>query len=155
MAAESTPSIPPSKPPGAAKSSQPAGASRSAPRKSSPVNALATGRWIASSPGAPAGGGLLVLLERHTRYVLLRPLRAISQSAVHRAPVYHTHAYTSWEKGSVEHANGLLRFWFPKGTDFSKVSPVEIAFAQNQLNTISRTHSLKGLTAHEAFLALS
>ncbi len=34
---------------------------------------------------------------------------------IHRAPVYHTHAYASCEKGAVEHANGLLRFWFPKG----------------------------------------
>ena len=38
------------------------------------------------------------------------------------ASVYYTHAYTSWEKGSVEHANGLLRFRFPKDTDFSNVS---------------------------------
>ena len=72
-----------------------------------------------------------------------------------RAPVYYTYAYSAWQKGSVEHANGLLRFWFRKGTDFSKVSPAEIDFVQNQINAISRTHSLKGLTAHEAFLALS
>lgn len=62
-------------------------------------------------------------------------------------------AYASREKGSVEHVNSSLLV--PKGIDFSKVSPAEIAFAQNQLNTISRTHSLKELTAHEAFLALS
>ena len=141
--------------------------------------------------GRSGRGGLLVLLERRTRYVLLRPLRAISQKAVHRAlrrlvaegalrsirtmttdngcefldqpalerilraPVYYTHAYASWEKGSVEHANGLLRFWFPKGTDFSKVSLAKIILVQNRLNAISRTQSLKGLSAHETFLNLS
>ena len=141
--------------------------------------------------GRSGRGGLLVLLERRTRYVLLRPLRAISQKAVHRAlrrlvaegalrsirtmttdngcefldqpalerilraPVYYTHAYASWEKGSIEHVNGLLRFWFPKGTDFSKVSLAEIILVQNRLNAISRTKSLKGLSANEAFLSLS
>ena len=53
-----------------------------------------------------------------------------------RAPVYHTHAYASWENGSVEHANSLLRFWFPKGTDFSKVSLAKIILVQNRLNAL-------------------
>ena len=38
------------------------------------------------------------------------------------APVYFTDPYSSWQKGSVENANKMLRRYFPKGTDFSKVS---------------------------------
>lgn len=31
-----------------------------------------------------------------------------------RAEIHYTHAYPSWEKGSVENCNSLLRFFFPK-----------------------------------------
>lgn len=35
---------------------------------------------------------------------------------------YFAHAYCSQERGSNENLNGLIRRYFPKGTDFSKVS---------------------------------
>ncbi|MBI3889808.1 IS30 family transposase [Candidatus Saccharibacteria bacterium] len=38
------------------------------------------------------------------------------------ALVYFTDPYCSWQKGSVENANKMLRRYFPKGTDFSQVS---------------------------------
>ena len=34
---------------------------------------------------------------------------------------YFTHPYHSWERGSNENANGLLRDYFPKKTDFSMI----------------------------------
>ena len=68
------------------------------------------------------------------------------------AKVYYTHAYAAWEKGSVENANRLVRRWYPKGTDFSKVSPGCIAELENAINSIHRL-LLQGRTAHEAFLA--
>lgn len=36
--------------------------------------------------------------------------------------VYYAKPYHSWERGSNEHANGMIRRFFPKGTDFSMVS---------------------------------
>ena len=69
-------------------------------------------------------------------------------------PVYYTHAYASYEKGTVEQTNGLLRFWWDKGTDFSRVSRQRIANVQHLVNSISRTVTLKGLTAYEAISAL-
>ncbi len=65
--------------------------------------------------------------------------------------VYYIHAYSSWEKGSVENANGLLRIHFPKGTDFAHISEERIAKAQDDINSIYRRTSLKGATAHEAY----
>jgi len=66
--------------------------------------------------------------------------------------IYYTHAYAAWEKGPVENANRHVRRFFPKGTDFSRVTAAEVAAMQDFINSIPRRHSLKGKTAHEAFL---
>ena len=42
--------------------------------------------------------------------------------------------YHSWEKGTVEQRNGLIRRFFPKGTDFEKVSNSEINRVEKLLN---------------------
>lgn len=44
-------------------------------------------------------------------------------------PMYFADPYSYWQRGSNENANGLLREFFPKGTDFGKVSRSEIAQA--------------------------
>ncbi len=46
--------------------------------------------------------------------------------------------YHAWERGSNEHFNGLLRQYFPKGTDFTRLSPREVTYVVNQLNNRSR-----------------
>ena len=65
--------------------------------------------------------------------------------------IYYTHAYAAWEKGSVENLNRHVRRFFPKGTDFNRVPPRNIAIMQDFINNIPRHHTLKGKTAHEAF----
>ena len=67
--------------------------------------------------------------------------------------VYYTHAYAAWEKGSVENANRHVRRFYPKGTDFSRLSHRQVAQLQNFINSIPRQYSLGGLTANEAFIA--
>ena len=62
--------------------------------------------------------------------------------------VYYTRAYASWEKGSVENANRMVRRWYPKGTDFSKCSKAEIARLQDTINSIRRRR-LGGLSANQ------
>jgi len=49
--------------------------------------------------------------------------------------VFLAHSYCSWERGSNENCNGLLRRYFPKGTDWSKVSDEEISRAEYLINT--------------------
>jgi len=48
--------------------------------------------------------------------------------------VYFAHPGSPWERGTNENTNGLIRQYFPKGTDFSTVSTREIKRVQRQLN---------------------
>ena len=48
--------------------------------------------------------------------------------------VYFADPSSPWQRGTNENTNGLIRQYFPKKTDFSKVTLEEIKFAQNQLN---------------------
>lgn len=48
--------------------------------------------------------------------------------------VYFAHAYASYERGSNENLNGLIRRFFPKKTDFSKVTEAELLKVEYLLN---------------------
>lgn len=63
---------------------------------------------------------------------------------------FFAHPYHSWERGANENANGLLREYFPKKTDFTKVTDAEISKAEYDLNTRPRKR-LKWSTPLEAF----
>ena len=52
--------------------------------------------------------------------------------------IYFCHPYHSWEKGSVENTNGLIRRFLPKKTDFSLISEAEIKKIENALNNRPR-----------------
>ncbi len=54
------------------------------------------------------------------------------------APVFFTDPYSSWQKGGVEHANKMLRQYFPKGTDFSTVTQEEVDAALWTINNKPR-----------------
>jgi IS30 family transposase len=43
-----------------------------------------------------------------------------------------------WERGINENTNGLIRQYFPKGTDFNKVTDSQIEFVMKRLNTRPR-----------------
>ena len=55
-----------------------------------------------------------------------------------RFQVWYCHSYSAWEKGSVENHNRMIRRFFPKGTDFSKVSKKRIADVQDWMNNYPR-----------------
>lgn len=48
--------------------------------------------------------------------------------------VYFAHPRSPWERGTNENTNGLLRQFFPKGTNFNEVSRYKIKKAQDLLN---------------------
>lgn len=48
--------------------------------------------------------------------------------------VYFAHPGSPWERGTNENTNGLIRQYFPKGTDFSRVSVRQIKRVERELN---------------------
>jgi IS30 family transposase len=48
--------------------------------------------------------------------------------------VYFAKPYCSWQRGTNEHTNGLLRQFIPKGTDFHSVSWQELKYYTNLIN---------------------
>jgi IS30 family transposase len=54
------------------------------------------------------------------------------------AEMYFAHPYASWERGTNENTNGLLRQYFPKGSDFSKITDGQVKSAEKRLNTRPR-----------------
>ncbi|OME78682.1 IS30 family transposase [Paenibacillus sp. FSL A5-0031] len=70
---------------------------------------------------------------------------------VHLIKVYFADPYSSWQRGSNENANGLLREFFPKGHDFAMVSDEELADAVRLINHRPRK-CLGWKSAHEAFM---
>ena len=51
---------------------------------------------------------------------------------------YFTHPYSSWEKGTNENTNGLIRQYFPKGTDFGRITESMLAEVEMVLNNRPR-----------------
>jgi IS30 family transposase len=48
--------------------------------------------------------------------------------------VYFADPYASWQRGANENMNGLLRQFFPKGTDFTQISHRQVARVEQLLN---------------------
>jgi len=63
---------------------------------------------------------------------------------------FFAHPYCSYERGSNENINGLIRRYFPKGTDLAKITEKEVARVEYLLNTRPRKR-LEGLTPYEVF----
>lgn len=67
--------------------------------------------------------------------------------------VYFAHPRSPWERGTCENTNGLIRDFFPKGTDFGKVPRKELKRVQKLLNERPR-NVLGWRTPAEAFADL-
>jgi IS30 family transposase len=134
--------------------------------------------------GRNGKGVLLVLVERKSRYVVIKRLLTQNSNEVnatianilggivlfnsltldndivfrkHKAlskllgrPVYFTHPYHSWEKGTVENMNKWIRQYVKKGSDISQYSENYIQFVEDRLNDRPR-ECLKFKTPREIF----
>lgn len=66
---------------------------------------------------------------------------------------YHAHPYSSHERGANENGNLWIRYYFPKGTDFSIVTDQELQAVINEIN--NRPRKILGFkTANEVYYQL-
>ncbi|MEH6820164.1 MAG: IS30 family transposase [Dietzia psychralcaliphila] len=129
------------------------------------------GHWEGDLVVGPNNSGIVTLVERQTRYVLIGrlpgcrdsatvtdvlakmiaalPSRLVAtitwdqgtEMAAHAAftvktgcPVYFCDPHSPWQRGSNENTNGLIRDFYPKGTDFNTLSDDELAETERLLN---------------------
>lgn len=64
--------------------------------------------------------------------------------------LYFAHPYHAWERGLCENTNGLIRQYFPKGTDFQTIKQEHVQMAMNRLNNRPRK-TLGYKTPNEVF----
>ncbi len=129
------------------------------------------GHWEGDLVVGPGNSGIVTLVERTTRYVLLGRLPGMrdsvtvcdvlarmieglpaalkktitwdqgSEMAGHAdftvktgCPVYFCDPHSPWQRGSNENTNGLIRDFYPKGTNFNDVTDEDLAETQRLLN---------------------
>lgn len=66
------------------------------------------------------------------------------------ADFFFADPYSSWQRGTNENTNGLVRQYFPKKTDFTSLSDDDVQFVNNRLNNRPRK-VLNFRTPHEVF----
>jgi IS30 family transposase len=71
-----------------------------------------------------------------------------------KADFYFAHPYASWERGLNENTNGLVRQYFPKKSEFSKISDRQIKKVEERLNNRPRK-TLGYKTPNEVFFKQS
>jgi len=86
---------------------------------------------VVSKPFGPASRNCID--ELHT---LFASPESISKKL--KASFYFAHPYASWERGTNENTNGLLRQYFPKNCDFTTIMQQEIDRAMERLNNRPR-----------------
>jgi IS30 family transposase len=65
-----------------------------------------------------------------------------------RTKTYYCHPYSSWERGSNENLNKMIRRWLPKGTSFEDVTDEQVQQIENWMNKYPR--GILGFASAEA-----
>ena len=60
------------------------------------------------------------------------------KNALKCSEIYYAHPYSSWERGSNENGNRILRRFIPKGTDIGKITAKELQQIEDWVNNYPR-----------------
>ena len=74
--------------------------------------------------------------------------RSLRSKTKKRTMIYYCHPYSSWERGSNEHSNGMIRRFIPKGAAISDIPVTEVKRVEDWLNNYPR-RILGGLSAKD------
>lgn len=74
--------------------------------------------------------------------------KSLTSKYLKRTNIYYAHPYCSWERGSNEQANGMIRRFIPKGSLISSIKVKVINDIEQWLNNYPR-RILDGASAHE------
>jgi len=108
-----------------------------------------TRKTIETFSSLPASLRHTFTVDRGTEFKLYQQL-----SIALEADFFFCDPYCSWQKGTVENTNGLLRQFYPKGSPFNVISPQDLAAVVRLINLRPRKR-LGWKTPAEVFLRKS
>ena len=79
-----------------------------------------------------------ITFDNGSEFSRFKDIEKHPKSKTLRTKVYFAHPYASWERGSNENANKLIRRFFPKGTNFNSIQPFQVQHAISLINNKKR-----------------
>lgn len=92
-----------------------------------------------------------ITADNGSEFLNYATLEAFVFGGAARTFLYYAHPYSSWERGSNENANRMIRRFIPKGSDITKWTRKAIQAIENWINTYPRK-ILGFRTADEMFI---
>ena len=79
-----------------------------------------------------------ITVDNGTEFADFDGLKRSRRNKKDRTQIFYCHAYSSWERGSNENNNKLIRRWHPKGTVLDDVRTADIKKIQEWMNNYPR-----------------
>ena len=92
-----------------------------------------------------------ITADNGSEFLDFQALEKSVRGSAPRTHIYYAHPYSSWERGTNENTNRMIRRFIPKGSDISKITRAEIQKIENWINRYPRK-ILNFKTAEEMFI---
>lgn len=79
-----------------------------------------------------------IITDNGSEFLNYKGLENSTINGEKRTSVYYANPYASYEKGMIENQHRLIRYFYPKGTDFSKYKNSDIIEKINRINNYPR-----------------